>query len=197
MKYLYNFLDPIRQVPIDLFQTDGNWFLYRAATLHLRYAEAANRDNQHRIADALLNFGIQNEYTVSGVTDKTDIEQTFEPFPYNFDARNGDFPRFRADWHRNGGLRGRAYLERAPIIGDSLISLENNIIEEAALELAYEGNRWGDILRIALRRYDPSFLADKVFAKLSADGNSQAASIRTKLISKENWYLPFCWSLED
>ncbi len=197
MKYLYNFLDPIRQVPIDLFQTDGNWFLYRAATLHLRYAEAANRDNQHRIADALLNFGIQNEYTVSGVTDKTDIEQTFEPFPYNFDARNGDFPRFRADWHRNGGLRGRAYLERAPIIGDSLISLENNIIEEAALELAYEGNRWGDLLRIALRRNDPSFLADKVFAKLSADGNSQAASIRTKLMSKENWYLPFVWSLED
>ncbi|MFI8379440.1 RagB/SusD family nutrient uptake outer membrane protein [Leeuwenhoekiella sp. NPDC079379] len=197
MKYIYNFLDPIRQMPIDVFQTDGSWFLYRAATLHLRYAEAANRDNQHRIADALLNFGIRNEYTVAGVTDKTDIEQTFQPFPYDFDARNGDFPRFRADWHRSGGLRGRAYIERAPIVGDSLISLENNIIEEAALELAYEGNRWGDLVRVALRRNDPSFLADKVYAKLAADGNSQAASIRTKLMSKENWYLPFVWSTED
>ncbi len=197
MKYIYKFLDPATQMPIDLFQTDGEWFLYRAAKLHLRYAEAANRDNQSRIADALLNFGIQNAYTVAGVTDKTDIEQTFEPFPYNFDARNGDFPRFRADWHRNGGIRGRAYVERATVEGDSVISIENNLIEEAALELAYEGNRWGDLVRIALRRNDPSFLADRIYEKLNAEGNSQAGSVRTKLMVRENWYLPFIWNEEE
>ena len=36
MKYLYNYLDPVSQLPVDVFQRDGRWFLYRAAKLHLR-----------------------------------------------------------------------------------------------------------------------------------------------------------------
>ncbi|MEE3225381.1 MAG: RagB/SusD family nutrient uptake outer membrane protein, partial [Bacteroidota bacterium] len=197
MKYLYNYLDPVSQLPVDVFQRDGRWFLYRAAKLHLRYAEAANRDGQHRLADALLNYGLQNEYTVEGVEDVTDIEQTNLPFPYDFDARQGDFPFYRGNWYRNGGLRGRAYLERAPVYGDSLISIENNLIEEAALELAFEGNRWGDLVRVAIHRNDPAFLADKIYAKLNAQGNAEASAVRTKLMSQENWYLPFVWNDEE
>ena len=127
----------------------------------------------------------------------TDIEQTNLPFPYNFDARQGDFPYYRGDWYRNGGVRGRAYLERAPVLGDSLISIENNLIEEAALELAFEGNRWGDLVRVAIHRNDPAFLADRVYAKLNADGNAEASAVRTKLMSRENWYLPFIWNDEE
>lgn len=196
-KYLYNFIDPISQLPVDVFERDGRWFLYRAAKLHLRFAEAANRDGKHRLADALLNFGIQNEYTVPGVEDVTNIERTNLAFPYDFDARQGDFPYYRGNWYRNNGIRGRAFLQRAEVLGDSLISIENNIIEEAALELAFEGNRWGDLVRVALHRNDPAFLADKVYAKLNAEGNAQAASVRTKLMSKENWYLPFIWNDEE
>ena len=40
------------------------------------------------------------------------------------------------------------------------------IINEDALELAYEGERWPDLLRIAIRRNDPSFIADKIYDKL-------------------------------
>ena len=143
-KYLYNFLSEETQMPVDVFNRDGRWFLYRAAKLHLRFAEAANRDGHHKLADALLNYGIQNAYTVDGVEDVSDIEQTNLAFPYNFDARQGDFPFYRGPWYRNGGIRGRAYVERAEVVGDSLIAIENNIIEEAALELAFEGNRWGE-----------------------------------------------------
>ncbi|MCX2679823.1 RagB/SusD family nutrient uptake outer membrane protein [Galbibacter sp. EGI 63066] len=196
MKYLFKHLDPISQLPVDEFQTAGDWFLYRAAKLHLRYAEAANRDNQHKIADALLNYGVRSAYTVEGETDKTDIEQTHLPFPYDFDARNGDFPRYRADWHRNGGIRGRAYLERTEVVGDSLISIEGNLINESAKELAFEGNRWGDLVRIARRRNDPSFLADRIYQKLSREGNSNASAVRSKLMNPENWYLPFEWGVE-
>ena len=127
----------------------------------------------------------------------TDIEQTNLPFPYDFDARQGDFPFYRGNWYRNGGLRGRAYLERAPVYGDSLISIENNLIEEAALELAFEGNRWGDLVRVAIHRNDPAFLADKIYAKLNAQGNAEASAVRTKLMSQENWYLPFVWNDEE
>lgn len=192
MKYIYKY-----EAAANVFKTDGDWFLYRAAKLHLRYAEAANRDNQQKIAWALLNFGIQAAYTPAGYNnttgDATNIKQTFQPFPYDFDARQGDFPSYRAIWHRGGGIRGRAYLTAAGAIGDDMITTENNIINEAALELAYEGNRWEDLVRVALRRNNPAFLADKVYEKLNKEGNPKAAEVRAKLMIVTNWYLPFTW----
>jgi len=197
LKYIYNYIDFEALQPIDLFAKEGQWFLYRAAKLHLRFAEAANRDNRHKLANALLNNGIQNAYTVDGQTDVTNIERTNDVPPYDFDARQGDYPYFRGPWYRNGGIRGRAYVEFAEVVGDSLISIENNLIQEAALELAYEGNRWEDLVRIARRRNDPSFLADKVYEKLREEGSPNASAVRSKLMNPENWYLPFEWETEE
>ena len=191
MKYLYS----SEAAPVGtVANTKGQWFLYRAAKLHLRYAEAANRSNQQKVAWAILNYGINNAYSVSPApTDVTNIQQTKEAFPYDFDARMGDFPFFRQNWHRGGGIRGRAYLKAAGAIGDDMITTENNIIREDALELAYEGNRWEDLVRVALRRNDPAFLADKVYDKLNKEGNANASAVRSKLLSVSNWYLPFSW----
>lgn len=194
MKYLYT----SEALATGLVEnTKGQWFLYRAAKLHLRYAEAANRDNQQKIAWALLNFGIQSAYTPAGYDnatgDATNIKQTKLPFPYDFDARQGDYPSYRAIWHRNAGVRGRAYLKGAGAIGDDMITTENNIINEDALELAYEGNRWEDLVRIALRRNNPAFLADKIYTKLNREGNPKASEVKAKLMSVNNWYLPFNW----
>ena len=191
MKYLYNYLDDKTFLPRVLFEKEGNFFLYRAATLHLRFAEAANRDNRRRLANAMIGSGIRNAYTVAGVTNKTNIEQTFDIPPYDFDARNGDFPTFRATWHRNEGVRRRAYLPNLAVVGDSTISIEDNTITEAGLELAFEGNRWGDLMRIARRRNQPAFLAEKVYQKLLKEGNPNATTVRSKLMDQNNWYLPF------
>lgn len=191
MKYLYS---SEAVATTGIANTKGQWFLYRAAKLHLRYAEAANRNNQQKVAFAILNNGIRTTYNMSPEpSDVTNIQQSMLPPPYNFDARMGDFPYFRGDWHRNTGIRGRAYVRAAGAIGDDMITTENNIIREDALELAYEGNRWEDLVRVALRRNDPSFLADKVYDKLSKEGNSNASAVRTKLMSVNNWYLPFTW----
>lgn len=184
MKYEYKYLTSLK----------GDWFLYRAGKLHLRYAEAANRDNHQRIAYGILNWGIQNAYDVTPrPEDVTNIQQTFEAFPYDFDARNGEYPYYRGNWHRGGGIRGRAYLNVVGAIGDDAITTENNIINESAMELAYEGNRWEDLVRVALRRNDPAFLADKVYEKLSKEGNANAGAVRSKLLNVNNWYLPFDW----
>ncbi|MGQ7945616.1 RagB/SusD family nutrient uptake outer membrane protein [Flavobacterium sp. WC2509] len=192
MKYLYRY-----EAAADVFKTDGDWFLYRAEKLHLRYAEAANRDNKHRIANAILNKGIKGDYNRGGL-DKAKDDMTYtwitkEGFPYDFDAREGEHPYFRGNWYRGGGVRGRANLVNAPVVGDSLTSIENNIIREAGLSLAYEGNRWEDLVRIARRRNDPAFLADKIYDKLNKEGNAHAAEARAKLMNVNNWYLPFTW----
>lgn len=65
--------------------------------------------------------------------------------------------------------------------------LENFIIDELAYETAFEGQRWFDLMRVAIRRNDPSYLASRVAQKYSEDSREE---IRTKLLDKTNWYIP-------
>ena len=204
MKFLYNYLNAggpfTDNLPVNILAKQGKWFLTRAATLHLHYAEAANRAGKYKVAYALVNKGIAFTYDNipggSNARDATNIEQTFLPYPYDFDARQGDAPPYRNTWYRNTGIRGRAGLKPVPITNpaDSLLQVENMIINEDALELAYEGERWPDLLRVAIRRNDPSFIADKIYDKLRKSGLSAGAAnqARTKLLSKD-WFFPFKW----
>lgn len=195
MKYLYNYLSEFSFVPLNLLARNGQWFLNRAASVNLRYAEAANRDGRHRIAYGLLNNGILSVYPLpTGVTDPTNYQQTFDVPPYDFDARIGGAQNYHGSWTRNMGVRAHGGVMPVAVTGDSTISIENSLINEGALELAYEGYRWPDLLRIALRRNDPSFLANKIGDKLLKDGNGLSAAVRAKLMDPANWYLPFKWN---
>jgi len=198
MKYLYNYLGTDNQ-PINAFNKTGKWFLFRAANLHLHYAEAANRAGKYKVAYALVNKGIGYTYdpfpgnSVSANRDVTNYQQTFLPWPYDFDARGGQAPAYRNTWYRNIGIRGRANLKQVTLpLTDSVTNVENMIITEDALELAYEGERWPDLLRVAIRRNDPAFIADKIYDKLRKSGLSAGAAnaARTKLMNKD-WFLPF------
>ncbi|MBC7721976.1 MAG: RagB/SusD family nutrient uptake outer membrane protein [Pedobacter sp.] len=197
MKYLYNYVNETSYLPISPLLKNGQWFLNRAAAVHLHFAEAANRDGRTKLAYAFVNNGISATFDTSTAAgrDVTNLQNTLNyPAPYNFDARNGEFPRYRSDWYRANGIRNRARLVNTPRSDTlSTINMENSIINEAGLELAYEGYRWPDLLRIALRRDDPSFIANKVFDKLQKDGNPAAATVRAKLMRKE-YYLPFKWN---
>jgi starch-binding outer membrane protein, SusD/RagB family len=68
------------------------------------------------------------------------------------------------------------------------------LLNEQALETAFEGTRWPDLLRIAIRRNDPAILADKVYNKLIRNGATAgvANQAKAKLMSKD-WFLPFKW----
>lgn len=204
------------------FEKNGKWILYRAGALHLRFAEAANRDNQNKIAYAFLNNGIGSSFDrTPGVAnrDVTNMMNSLDyPEPYNFDARYGDFPRFRSDWYRHTGIRNRAGVAQSVIAkSDSVrffdmsnpdwytrevtdhhglaLFLEDKIVEEGALELAFEGYRWPDLLRVALRREKEApgtgvtFLQSKINAKFAAKGIPAP-----DLSNKSKWYLPFKWN---
>jgi hypothetical protein len=75
------------------------------------------------------------------------------------------------------------------IESDSLTEIEQHILDESALELAFEGQRWGDLVRWSIRNGDNSILANKIAEKLNKagmDGNT----VRNKLNDRNNWFLP-------
>ncbi len=198
MKYLYNYLNYQTDLAVNPFQKNGKWFLYRQTHLHLRFAEAANRAGQPKLAYSFFNSGFAGTYPPpSGVTDVTLYHNTLTlPYPFNFDGRNSGgtgVPYYRSDWYRNIGIRARANIQNYEILAgaDSTLEVENGLILENALENGFEGTRWPDLVRVALRRNDPAFLADKIYQKLLKDGVGNASEVRAKLMNKENWYLPF------
>ena len=195
MKYIYDYSDYNQY--FDLTNKSGRWFLWRAAGIHLRYCEAANRDGRHKVAYSILNNGIRSNYpgsdTLAASNDYTHRHQTELPFPYDFDARSTSSsdvpPGLRKPWFRNNGIRNRVKLKNLEVSGDSLTIIENQILEENALELAFEGERWGALVRLSLRNGNTSILADKVAEKLNRAGLNGEA-VRTKLSDKNNWFLP-------
>lgn len=202
-KHIYNYN------PLLPLERTGKWFLSRAALLHLRYAEAANRDDHYKIAWAFLNpGGIRVAYDDPAITDVTQELATFLDEPYAFAARSTNVPFFRDDWHRHDGIRGRAYVtaltldsaryfnmsttDKELIDGEGLKrDIEDKLIMEAALELAYEGNRWSDLLRVAMRRNDPSFLASRIYDKLQKAGKTAEAAQARARLETGDWFLPF------
>jgi len=94
------------------------------------------------------------------------------------------------NWNTTTGVRGRVYLKNhsVPAGADSVTFIEDLIFEERAMELAFEGKRWFDLMRAARRRGN-DYLADRVAAKFT--NPTQANQIREKLSDQKNWYLPF------
>jgi hypothetical protein len=64
--------------------------------------------------------------------------------------------------------------------------MEEKILDEKARELAFEGERFYDLMRVAKRRNDPSFLAKKVSAKYPS---GMRESIYNLLLDEKNWYI--------
>ena len=60
------------------------------------------------------------------------------------------------------------------------------IVDEYGLEFAYEGKRFYDLMRIALRRNDPAYLADAIAKR----NGTMDDGLRARLMDKKNWYLP-------
>jgi len=87
------------------------------------------------------------------------------------------------------GIRTRVNLNIVSVPDSKNITdVEDVILNERALELAFEGHRWFDLVRVARHRNDPAFLANKVAGKF--DDPEKREEMRAKLMDMNNWYIP-------
>ena len=169
-----------------------NVVVYRSSLLYLRYAEAVNRLGKPNLAFAVMKYGLNATNMIN--TKIVPAKEKESPLPTYMSFSDARFAN-------NVGTRMRGLgnvdkdttffaLRRQNSQADSILYVENMIEQELALETAYEGNRFHDLMRLTLRRMQTNegstaYLADKVAAKHSA--NKEA--IRTKLLTIDNWYI--------
>lgn len=179
----------------DVFMQDAQLILYRAAGIHLWIAELL----------ATNNAGGENEATAIQYLNDGSYSQSQEPLGVRgrvgFGGDNTSVHgRKRLDTNDAEELGLNEYYIRDPYnnnvippyyidISNSITQrnfIEEKIIEEKARELAWEGERFYDLMRVAKRRNDASFLADRVSAKYPTEDQQR---IKNYLMNMDNWYI--------
>ncbi|MBQ2129010.1 MAG: RagB/SusD family nutrient uptake outer membrane protein [Prevotella sp.] len=167
---------------------------YRRTMVYLRYAEALNRAGYPQSAFTILKHGICQENILNNVDS---LERTAADELIAFDA-NVFTKETSIGIHSfgSGDSQDNKYYTlpmpptqlatRQDTINYQIPLVEDYIINEMALEGSFEGYRFNDLMRVALRRNDPAYLADPI----SLRRGTKNEALRALLMETKNWYLP-------
>ena len=181
-----------------------NIHILRRTMVYLRLAEALNRAGFPRFAFQILKQGVNNSVIESEVVPYYAPEHAawlrsfnFPNTAYVLETPAGDTSENTNGIHSHGSgysVGNPTYVLPDSAITDSLQHLqyqmervEDLIMDEEALEFAFEGHRYYDLMRVAMRRGDPAYLADKVARR----SGSRDERLYNHLKTESNWYLPF------
>lgn len=167
---------------------------YRRTMVYLRYAEALNRAGYPQSAFAVLKYGLypanntkyidETERTAASGLIGFDVDYFSQSNTQGIHSRGSG----RADCDTSYVLPQPAteLATRQDTVAYQIPLVEDVIVNEMALEGAFEGYRFYDLMRVALRRGDPAYLADPV-SRRSGETDGQ---LRSLLMDTKNWYLP-------
>ena len=167
---------------------------YRLNMVYLRYAEALNRAGFPQSAFAVLKYGLCQENIVAYVDSVEQVRAgsliDFDPNIFTRETIIGIHSLGSGDSQANAYYTLPMPAQQLPTMQDTIAYqiplVENMIIDEMALEGAFEGYRFYDLMRVALRRNTPEFLADPI----SRRWGMVDEGLRALLMDRKNWYLP-------
>lgn len=163
--------------------------LYRTAELYLMIAEAHNKLH-------LFGETIDSEYRETAMCFINSGMKTYWASP-SFKQPFGNTAVYSTNLQTNAGVRGRVGAGsvnwRSMLPADATATrtarlIDSLIVNETALECAYEGKRWFALLRAARYWDDPDFIAGIVSKKV-AGANRDA--LRQRLMDKKNWFIKY------
>lgn len=175
----------------NVFDKDAKYILYRAAGMHLWLAEAyvwlrfeqsgvvreftsnavniVNDGSNYSVQGNRLQKGVRGRVGFGGATDGIRVGN------YNY-LRHPFTNKVIGYTDLTGNFRGLQ------------LYLEDLILEERGRELAYEGERFYDIMRVAKRRNEPAYLAKMISDKFPVNRRQE---IYNNLLNEENWYIRY------
>ncbi|MBQ4174641.1 MAG: RagB/SusD family nutrient uptake outer membrane protein [Prevotella sp.] len=167
---------------------------YRRTMVYLRYAEALNRAGLPQSAFSVLKYGLCQENIVSYVDslerDKAGELIAFDANVFTKENTIGIHSMGSGDSQINAyytlPMPSAPLASKQDTINYQIPLVEDMIINEMALEGAFEGYRFYDLMRIAIRRNDPNYLA----APISQRMGIRDENIYSLLMDTKNWYLP-------
>lgn len=144
--------------------TDSRWVFYRLAEIYLMQAEAYVHLDNGSAADIDIAKNIIYNNTLKRA--------------YNFDPSSS---------LEDQGFPGKtAWMSQFSSVAD----LDNLILDERGRELAFEGKRWYDLVRMASR--DNYSGKDLLMSRImNAAKGSDAFSLNARILDPGSWYLPF------
>ena len=184
------FMQRINKVP-----ANNRVITYRLTMVYLHYIEALNRAGYPQTAFTALKYGLCDDYIKAHVDSversKAGSLIAFDKTYFDAEETIGLQEIGSGDTHIDtlyalpmpaAGVAAT----RKDTVNYQIPLVENLIVTEMALEGAFEGSRYYDLMRVALRRNDPSFLADPI----SRRTGEFDAKLNTLLLNQANWYLP-------
>jgi starch-binding outer membrane protein, SusD/RagB family len=173
------------------YDQDANFIVYRAAGIHLYMAEIYTwwafeqnglirtfTNNALNIVNNGANFDINLNRTQRGVRGRVGFGGTVDGIKVgNINYIHNPF---------TNEIVG--YTDLTGNLNAKQLYLEEQIMDERARELAFEGERFYDLMRVAKRRHDPSYLAKLVSDKFPV-GKRQA--MYNFLLDEKNWYIKY------
>ena len=167
---------------------------YRLNMIYLHYAEALNRCGLPQSAMAVLKYGLCPENVVAYVDSTEQVAAgnliAFDSNVFTRENTIGIHSIGSGDSQANGlyvlPMPSEPMATRQDTVNYQIPLVEDMIVNELALEGAFEGYRFYDLMRIALRRNAPEYLA----VPISKRNGVVDEALRARLMERRNWYLP-------